>query len=1089
MSREPLFVQGLRGVFISLVLVAMVSSLSGQFSSAIEGTVTDPSGAGIPDAQVELTNTGIGVIQRTSTNASGYFRVPSLPTGAYQARVSKEGFETLTQNLQLGGAEVRTLSLSMRVGNLQTEVTVVGEPPAVQTAESKISNAVTAPEVRDLPIQGRNILGLVALTPGVTGTGNAAARTDNFDIFSLVGEPRANANGSRSDGNGLYVDNTSATSNPDPGVFNIIPNPESVQELNVSVNDYSAEYGRGNSILIQAVTKSGTNELHGSLFEYHQDNKLTARNVFQNSPNPLTGRVLPVTRRNEFGGSIGGPIQKNKTFAFLSWDQVNSSVSTTTRLDVETPQLLAFMKSRFPNNLSTLLVGSFPVEASAFEAGSIQTVADLSSQCATSSVGPNGMPCDLPVRGASVTSISTPRKGLQWNIRVDRYFNDSKDRLYFGFFRRTLTEAGTNPRPTFRVNFTPISNYANLNWTHTFSPTILNEAAVGFTRPQGNSNCNECRVPVINVTGLQGFGNGFAPAMFIQNDYHWRDILTVNRGNHALKMGFDIFRDQENDPFSGPQQRPTFNFVNIFDFVADKPQTQTGINYDPRNGDVAFQDIQYRTTTYGFFAQDAWKVRPGLSVNLGVRWDFSSNPYEKNGRLSNIILGNGSTFVEKIANASVKPVERLLETHRRAYFAPRFNIAWDPTGRGKMSIRAGFGVFMNRWPNKTWSDATRFNPPWQSSITADVRIPSGPQPIFQLCQSNDRPWNCPVPGGLLIGLNERGGPLTGRASIGGTAPDFQYAYSVNRFVGVQYQFSPDWIFEADYLGSRGNHLYTVINRNRFAGDVTSDGVLDRLNPFFTNINYADNSAWSNYNGGTLSVRKRPSQGLGFQVNYNFGSTTSVSDAIGPGFASANSLVYYAYDLNGQKGPASFDIAHNVTFNVIWELPKLESAKPVVKAVLGGWQTSTISVLQTGLPATVFTNGADWNGDGTNSDLPNTPSFGRSLSGLTRSDYLAGVFRASDFPIPAPGTQGDLGRNTYRGPGYANVNFSLMKNFGLPWFGPEEARLQLRGEFYNLFNRVNLNAQGWTTNLSSGTFGRATTAFYPRTIQLGLRLDF
>jgi hypothetical protein len=482
--------------------------------------------------------------------------------------------------------------------------------------------------------------------------------------------------------------------------------------------------------------------------------------------------------------------------------------------------------------------------------------------------------------------------------------------------------------------------------------------------------------------------------------------------------------------------------------------------------------------------QDSWKVRPTLSINMGLRWDYSSNPYEKNGRLSQLKLGQGSNFIERIAGTSVQPVEELLEIHRKAYLAPRLNIAWDPTGTGKISVRLGMGVFFNRWPNKTWSDATRNNSPWQTGIVADTRVPTSPQPIFRLCGLDAHPWDCPVPGGLRIGLNERGGPLTGIATIGGTAPDFRYAYSINRFFGVQYALSNEWILEADYLGSRGNHLYTVINRNRIPGDL-ADGVLNRLNPFFANINYADTSGWSNYNGGTIGVRKRPSSGLGLQFSYTFGKTTSVSDAQGPGFASANSPIYRAYDVNAQKGPASFDVSHAANFSVIYELPTLASAHPAVRAILGGWQSTTLTTLQSGLPFTVTHGGQDWDQDGQFGDLPNAPSFGNSLS-VSRSDYIRGVFRAADFPAPTLGTQGNVGRNTYRGPGYANVDFSIMKNFPFHVIN-EQSRFQIRAEMFNVFNRVNLN--GFNTNMAAGTFGQSTATFYPRTIQLGLRFDF
>src|SRR5262249_37032736 len=538
-----------------------------------------------------------------------------------------------------------------------------------QRSEAKVTSSVSTTEIRNLPMAGRNVLDLVSLTPGVTGVGNMSTQAGSFDIFSLVGEPKVNANGQRGDGNGYYVDGISANSNPDPGTVYVTLNPDSVAEFSVALNDYSAEYGRSGSIVVNAVSKSGSNQFHGSLFEYHQDNKLTARNVFQNRPNAVTGRILPASRRNEFGFSFGGPIQKDKMFFFGGMDVLRSSQTVTNRVVIETPEFVNFMKTNYPNKISTKLLTSFPVG----DVGPIETsqtvaqVMAVSGFPACSGTGPLGMPCNMPLRGTAVNRFAPVRNGIQFNVRVDRYFNESKDRVHVNYQRRTADVGGAQLRTAFRNAFAsePLTYYANVNWTHTFSPTMINEAAVGFTRFTGNQNCSHCEVPPIgtgngNGAGLaEGFGNGFAPAVFIQNDWNWRDVLSLNRGTHSIKAGVEIFRDQENDLFSGPQQRPSYDFLNIFDFAADTVLNETGVNYDLRTGGPAFQDVQYRVTTFGFFGQDNWKVRKNLSVNLGLRWDFSSNPNEKNGRMSTILLGSGSTFQQRIANASVGIVPEL----------------------------------------------------------------------------------------------------------------------------------------------------------------------------------------------------------------------------------------------------------------------------------------------------------------------------------------------------------------------------------------------------------------------------------------------
>ena len=1117
-----------------------------QFSSAIEGSVSDRSGAVIPDVQLTLNNVDRGVTQKTQSNSAGYYRFPSLPPSNYKVTASKEGFVTVTQeNITLLASEVRTIPLLMKVGQVKTEITVTTAPPPVQMTEAKVASDISGDEVRSLPLPGRNALNMIMQTPGVTGTGLASTDALANDIFVLVSNPSVNANGNRGSANGFFVDNAAVNSNPDPGVYNLTPNQESIQEFHVAVNDYSAQYGEHAGMIIQAVTRSGSNRFHGSLFEAHSDNAITSRNVFQNSATSNPAHVVPTFRHNEFGGSLGGPIQKEKTFFFVSWDQLRAANPFTASTNAETPELVNFMKTNFPNNLSTSLLTKYSVVVPR-GTGALTNVVTVSGEMANAygdpnnpatqfkipcvGTGPLGMPCNMPLYGSVFYSVAPLRTGLQWNARGDRYWRDAKDRVYVNSYHKTQHTEPFNVRPEFAATFDPIETFVNLNWTHSISGTTINEAAIGFIRNGSGGACNHCEVPVINVANLPTYGNGFAPAVFVQNDYHWRDLLGMTRGKHTLKAGADIFRDQENDLFSGSQQRPSYGFADVFDFAnggvvkqinspcpvtgvnpcpVPFPQqtvfTENGINFDSRTGGPAFQDLEYRTTTYGFFGQDDWKVKRNFSLNLGLRWDFSSNPHERHGRLANIVMGSGSTFQERVANASIRPTPdgSLLSTHRIGYFAPRVGFAWDPTHKGKLSIRGGFGVFFDRWPNIVWSDFTRFNPPYEAGFNASTNDPTQPQPIFGLCQLSQTPFDCPSPVPPFTGVNARGGPinaLTGgvlKASLGGVAPDLKYAYSENRFLGIQYAISPNWILESDYLGNLGIHLYTAINRNRFAGDrQLNNGVVTRLNSFFTGMNYTDNSGWSNYNGAAFSLRKTPSHGYYYQISYTIGKTISLSDAPGPGRDSstagaANGALADAYNIGAYRGLAAFDIPQNLSFNFVWEVPSPHFDNRWLNGLVHGWQATGLGTLESGYPATVISGAGgvinDCNGDGSGPDLPNALA-GNSIDKVSRSTYMTGALNKANFGVPTPGTEGTLGRNTFRGPGYANTNISLLKNSHIPWFvGKEGARFQLRGEFYNVFNRVNLN--NLNTSLASNNFGRALGVFYPRTLQISMRIEF
>lgn len=1078
-----------------------------QFSSAIEGTVTDSTGGVVPNVAIRVTNEDTGVTSSGETSEAGYYRIPALPVGHYRVEASKPGFATAVQSgVMLEAARVQSVPLQLTVGSVSSEVSVTGAPPPVETSEAHVSEITTSAEVLDLPFEGRNVLNVIAQTPGVTGTGLVSDRAGSNDIFNAVNSPSVTANGQRGSSNGFYVDDSSVNDNPDEGGAKLSPNPDSVAEVRVSINNYSAEYGRNSSVLTQIITKSGTNMVHGSLFEYHTDNKLTSRNEFQNAPDPITGKLIPVFRRNEFGGSIGLPIRKDHTFFFGSVDSLQSSSATASLVTAETPDFTSFMKANYPNTIATKLLTSYPAAVAA--TGGVRTVGDLQPGC----IGSNslGMPCTMPILETGLLSASAPRNGTQWNSRVDQIFGQGLDRIYANFYRMTVTSNSISPRPAFTTTPPAETDFANLSYTHTFSPTFVNTIAGAFTRNYGASPLNHPSIPAINITGMSGFGGGWGPAGFVQNDFHWRDLASFNRGSHAFKAGFDIYRDQDNAPFTGPTLRPSFQFADVFAFAADKPFEEDNINFDARNGGPAFQDYGFRSTTYGFFVQDDWKLRRNLTLNLGLRWDFSGNPTMNIDRLTNLILGDGTSFQQRIAGAKVEPVKNIYSNLDIANLAPRIGFAWDPTNTGKLSIRSGWGLFYDRWPNKVWSDTTRNNPPYLAAISASTLNATGPQPIYMLGTTDQPPYGFVLPG-VQAGLNPAGGPICCISTVGGADRSLKYAYAMNMFFGIQYSPARNWVIESDYLGSQGRDLYNVIDRNRVDGDlIVHNNTLLRLNPYFASMNYGDNSGASSYNGWTASVRKLFTQGLTVQASYTFGRAIDYINAPGAGSGSAYAPVVDAYNVKMQRGLSDNDVRNKLAFNFVLPLPRLQNTFAPVRAVIGGWELSGLATLQSGLPAWVHTTasfspvwnnpscstavtagcqvigntGGDYNADGYNFDAPNAPSFSTDKS-YSRSQFINGVFTASDFPTPPLGQEGNLGRNTFRGPGLEQIDLSILKNFPLPF--REGAKLQVRAESYNVLNRVNLT--GFDTDQASGTFGRATSTFTPRSFQFAARIEF
>ena len=1068
----------------ALILFGLHGTVYAQFNSTVQGTVTDASAAPVPNVQISLKRVETGIERKNTTNNDGYYTFPSLPPGRYTVTASAAGFQTVTQeNVTLEPSRVQSVPITLTIGRVETSVEVVSAPPPVQTDESKITTVVSQDEVNELPLPNRNILNVVALTPGVTGTGMMGSIPQGSNVadqFAAV-----NANGQPNSANKYYIDSTDVDDSPSNGNAKVVPNPDSVAEVVVSANEFSAEYGRGSGVLVQMITRSGANQLHGSLYEYLQNSALNARTIFENTVNPVTGHVLPVSRTNEFGGSFGGPIWKNKTFFFASWDQTKSTTGNAYLVTTETPQFVSFMQSNYPNNISTQLLAKYP--AAVGPLSNTQTVASLSPGCA--GTGPLGMPCNLPVLGTGVHSYSAPNNGYQGTIRLDQNF--SRDRLYGNYIPIKQTTGSDSVRPTWNHTNEIPGYFWAVNWTHTFTPSAVNETSLGSTYETAFFPCKTCEIPPINVTGLTGFGEGFAPTTFAQADFHWRDVASLIEGKHTIKAGAEIFYNQDFAPFTQTYVRPNYSFLSVFDFANDKPQFENGFDYDPRTGGQANVDRYWVSKYYAGFLQDDWKMKPNFTLSLGLRGEFLGNPSERHGNRANLFLGSSSNFIDAVAGSYVKQ-DKYAFNSGTGRVSPRIGFAWQPPGYPDWSIRGGFGLFIDRGGNTTWSDTAFNNPPLVASVNLSTFQP-GPQPLFALCTSPNFPFNCPTPP-LPTGLNPRGGPAGVIVNVGGSDLGLKLAYAMNRFFGIQHSFGSKWILEVDYSGSRGVDLYSVINRNRYAGErLVNNGLIIGPNPYFAAINYADNSNSSDYEGLAVAVTKRLSHGLLFKTAFTWSKTIDLmSGTPGQAKGSESAPVIDAYNLSAQRSLSQQDIPKQLTFDFVYQVPSPKSWGAISRILLGGWEVSGIGTFAAGLPVTVSSSTADYNADGNFYDVPNAPTTNIPTSGYSRSQYLTGVFTAASFPSPCPtvapcGVEGNLGRNVFRAPGFAQVDAGFTKSNRIPWFTSEGAQLQIRAEIANVLNRVNLT--GFDTNLADGSFGRATGANIARTPQFSLRIHF
>jgi hypothetical protein len=1086
----------LNGVLLSVLAGFFASApLKAQFTSTVEGRVTDPSDAGVPKAVVTLENQATGVKRVVETSSDGYYRAASLPPGRFTIRVTASGFGTgVFESVLLENDQTKTFNLPLKIGGAATQVTVTGEVPLVETGEAKVSGHIEEREVANLPLVGRNFMTLVVLTPGVTGLpsgGGQAYAQATGDIFSAEYGVNLNANGQRAESNNFLVDNGSVNGSPRGGVTNFSPSADAVQELRVSVNNFSAEYGRNSSAVVNAITKSGTNAFHGTAGYYHTNNHLTARNsVFQPQ--------VPVFQRNEANGTIGGPVVKNKLFFFGSVDVLRSAVGSSFSDSAVTPEFANYIQQRFPNNVSAKLVNGFPSQlvklSNGLTAGSVAGSSCTGSTPITTPIGT--LPCNFPMTFNGAFSASLPRNGLQWFGRMDWTFHDGKDRIYGSAGKTTLDQVAfgqPNVYPAFTAPSNEYTAYWNGNYTHIFSSNILNEASWSGTRAWGTDPVSHGEVPLINVPGIASYGTGFSDATFIQNNENWRDVLSINHGSHSFKTG-GIVQCGSGCPgagalFANTYGRVHYDFTNLFDFANDDPLSESNIGFDPKTGKQTGPDFRPVYVNWGAFFQDDWKVRSNLTLSMGIRYEVFMNPWDKDNLYVSATFPSGSDYFSRIAN--LKPVVKQPHDHNDwNNFAPRFGMAWDPKGDGKTSVRFGVGMFYDRASGQFYNDAATSLPVIALAVASKQ---NGIPPVYGLSTSTKSPWLFPAPP-LRVGLDQRNGLIGIPSSISVWDPDMKTMYTLNYFFGLQHSFFGNWAVEVNYVGSKGTKTYMGYDVNRYAGDLL-DGTLNRINSSFAGIGYGQARGSSFYNGMNASVRKRYASGLTFQVAYTFGKAIDDSSSFGLGLD-----VVDANNLKLQRGLADFDVRNKLAVSALYNTPRISGN--AFLSFLTAWELGGIAILQTGSPfsvrctspfsplsnasgAVIGNKGCDYNADGLNYDFPNAPAFA-GYQRYGKQQFLNGVFQASSFPIPGLGLDGNLGRNTFYGPGYANVNFNIVKHIPMRFLG-EQGQLDFRTEFFNLLNRTNLsNVQG---DLSSSQFGRATTALGGRNVQFGVRLAF
>lgn len=1077
--KKPVF--PVKMLFVLAFSIFNCAANFGQITeTALRGNVTDSAGNVIAASAIVAQNEATAQIVTTTTDDNGDFVFPSLPSGSYTIFVRIPGFKTYEQkNLKLNVGQTAALNIKLEVGEVQTIVQVGGDEGVLKVAtEARLSDTFTRQAVTDLPLPQRDVFALPKLSAGATAIPGAANST------KLTNSPVITVNGNRYRGNNYVLDGSLNVNANNTGEPLIVPSVEVIEEVQVQTSNFSAEFGRGNGVVVNMRTKSGANNLRGQVWEYHRNAELNARNFFAAERAP---QVF-----NQFGGSLGGAIIKKKTFFFGSYEGTRNAAAKAYSFVVETPELRDYVARTRPNSIANRLFQDYAAPTPNRVGNGYQNQSNITIDGNL-----------IPATGTASVNLRDYIRFDQYLARIDHSFNNDKDKLSFRWIAEsqrdqggTNSAAATNGKAIRGERGFYSGWFANYNFGYT---KLFDDAANDLRFSIGTVNANrgndEAVVPDITINGITApFGDIFNQRTKLST-YEIRDTYSFVKGDHTIRVGGEgrlIFKGLA----IGPASAGTYSFndpaktnaQNLLAFINDQPFRQT-LTVNPQTGEPTGFPRYFRVFEAGLFAQDDWKVNDRLNLNLGVRWDYFGDAKERDGVLSSIILGAGSSFQQQVANAAVGRVERLYKPEL-TNLSPRVGIAFDPFGDTKTSVRAGFSLAFQPHHGQSIAGA-RALPPDAIQVVSQPSQGFGTRILYGI----------PVPFNpeFARGLNAQGGinPLPGETRrIRPTGfvvnPTIKTQYSQSFFLNVQREIGAGWIFEAGYNGTIGVNLERIDDVNRFTGDRLVGGE-DRLNPNFGTLLFVTNGVNSNYHGGTFEIRKSFSRGFSVQSNYRFSKwIDTASDTSTGQFADNSEPGKGAQDvscLRCERARSLFDIPHRFSFAGIWTPTFWTNQNGIAAHLTRGWEISAIFTAQSGRPFSVWNGAADYNRDGGGGavgggfyDRPNAP-VGINTN-FSRQDFLNGLFPASAFPVPTAGTNGNLGRNTFRGPRYTALDLSLARKF---LFG-ETKSLMFKIEAFNALNNVNLYLPNADLNLVN-TFGKSTQAFDPRALQASVKFMF
>ncbi len=1077
------------GLLCALTQVG-TTRLYGQAATAtLLGNVTDATGAAVPDASVQVKNTNTDATQNARSDAQGRFTISNLPVGDYEVQVSKPGFSNVIRpgvTLTVGSQSV--IDFTLAVGQQNQTVTVEASTSQVETTNATVGTLIGQQQMRELPLNGRNFEQLIVLTPGVqTIAGNA------FQATGFQGRaPEYSVAGSRPTGQAILLDDENLQNFWSKGMGSVMGSSlgvEAIGEFQTLTNTYSSQFG-GNGAVINAVSRSGTNAVHGSAYEFFRNDVLDARSFFD----PHT---IPAYRQNQFGGTVGGPIKKDKLFFFANYEGVRLAQGESKIAFVPGCNLPQFASRCTP------APGLSPATAAAIQ----NTLAVF--------------PAANLVVGGQPEALSVANR-----IGNEDYFLGRFDWVISekdSFFARYISDKSSFLEPFGGGGFAggPIANWPEQDSSHTqfatieyrriINPTLVNVARFSFSRP-GTYEFQSPTQPgglvngvdplqfaplssgrpdgIVAIGGLSGIGSALQlPFNTTQNRFTEADDVTWTHGAHSVRFGVSVSRLQSNTfmPFFDGGQ---FSFANLAQFVTGQPLVAL---YVPLG---SYPNRDFRQIEINPYAQDDWKLSSKLTLNLGIRWEFSTNPVDQHNQLfavKNVATATAPYFTQVPNAMATNPTSK--------NFDPRIGIAYDPFADHKTSIRAGFGIFRELISVNTFAPGYWTSPPWALSVTPNI------------------PHVSPITYPVI----PFGGPNLGKPS---STPGFDYNSNTTPYVmqynfNIQREIANGTVFNIGYVGSRGVHLMTQIQMNPptvclasagphcanpsaaagyqafapggpggylgYSGTVNGQpGVLPNgyLNPNLGSFANLSPQAWSKYNSLQTAVTRRLTENIQGQFSYTWSRCMDDGGYLNSFNNNGTTGPTNPYNYNSDTGPCSYDINHVLKANAVYVLPFKGNR------LVSGWQMSGIFNWSTGLPLNI-TDGYDQATGGSLYAIAARPNLNSGFSNNPIVGTANEWYNPAAFSIPAPGTFGNLGRNTVRGPHYTDLDFSLTKDTKIT----ERINTQFRAEFFNILNHTNLGLPAAalflnTVGAPNNAAGQITSIVgTPRQIQFALKVIF